>query len=116
MPWVTSAPSVSSVTAYGDAPAVGVAVHIPSVREAVGGDLGLRLQTGDDDAESLHPIAAKSGRLFQILGQRQPLPGEKTLSRRSPVMPKITGTMELEALVQQIGVLPFSMFHPQLPH
>ena len=31
-------------------------------------------------------------------------------------MPKITGTMELEALVQQIGVLPFSMFHPQLPH
>lgn len=115
MPWVTSAPSVSSVTAYSDAPAVGVAVHIPNVREAVDGDLGLRLQTGDDDAESLHPIAAKSGRLFQILGQRQPLPGEKTLSR-SPVMPKITSTIELEALVQQMGFLPFSMLHPQLPH
>lgn len=116
MPWVTSAPSVSSVTAYGDAPAVGVAVYIPSVREAVGGDLGLRLQTGDDDAESLHPIVAKSGRLFQILGQCQPLPGEETLSRRSPVMPKITSTMEPEALIQQMGFLPFSMLHHQLPH
>lgn len=86
----------------GDAPAVGPALLVLRVLEAVDGDVGLHLEVGNIRIEALQAAADEARQPLQIFGQRGSLPEQHVHDLLLPV----PGEAVLVADVEVVAVAP----------